>query len=237
MAYVTLEEVRNEGLTSAQASDARVLELIEYWSRFIDQACGQWFESRSLTVEMDGNDSPTLFLLAPIIELSALYLNEDTAPLPVGYYRVYNSRALPDDRRNPRIKLKGFKRDIFRPGLLSADGPRFLKGERNQKLVGTFGFTEADGSTPPLIKRAVLRLVLKNPRPMGEGGGGPPVTQFIKSETTDGHSISYATPSELGVGSTGTLGVTGDPETERIIRMYRRPILLGAPGAMHYTEM
>lgn len=230
MGYVTVAEVRAEGVpgdATHEVTDARVQAAINLWSQVVERLCRQWFESRALTVLMDGNGADTLWLPVPVISLSALYVNGDfTTVLDPLYYEVFNSRTVPDDRKNPKVQLKHEKRDLFEK-VLWDEYPIFTKGQRNQKLVGNFGFTEPDGTTPLLIKRAVLKLISKSLSAMYAGWPAlPPSGGPVSKETTDGHSIEYAISTTA---SSGLMGLTGDPEIVQIIRMYSAPTTVAVP--------
>jgi hypothetical protein len=231
VAYVSVSDVRNEGLTdTTKYPDPRVEQLITIWSAYVDRACRQWFEARTLDARLDGNDSDTLFLPVPVIELTALYLNGDfSSPADPSRYFVYNGRSLPDDRQNPRVKLLSQDyRDIFRSRVY---GQKFVRGKQNQRLVGSFGFVEQDGSTPELIKRAVIKLVISNAPTVAEkqGESGP-----VAFEMTDGHSIQYVTAEKLGFKSSG-FAVTKDAEVDQILSMYRAPIGMAVTGSSVVT--
>jgi hypothetical protein len=217
VAYVSVSDVRNEGLTdTTKYPDPRVEQLITIWSAYVDRACRQWFEARTLDARLDGNDSDTLFLPVPVIELTSRYF-------------VYNGRSLPDDRQNPRVKLLSQDyRDIFRSRVY---GQKFVRGKQNQRLVGSFGFVEQDGSTPELIKRAVIKLVISNAPTVAEkqGESGP-----VAFEMTDGHSIQYVTAEKLGFKSSG-FAVTKDAEVDQILSMYRAPIGMAVTGSSVVT--
>jgi hypothetical protein len=96
---------------------------------------------------------------------------------------------------------------------------KFVQGRQNQRVVGAFGYVEPDGSTPKLITRAVQKMVVKtlsasNPLSPSPGPAGP-----LIGETTDGHTVRYA--SMMAGRKLGTIGITGDAEVEAIIQMYR----------------
>lgn len=235
MAYATLAEVRAEGMTSVMASDARVTAALDLWTQFIERATRNFFELRSCTFDLDGTDSSTLFLPVPIVSLSQLFVNDDFANVvDPKHYEVYNSREKPrDDRWNPKIVLVRHG-NIYAPPR-TFWGPVFTRGRRNQRVIGTFGFTEPDGSTPLLIKRALLKLVIRgllsegttglvdainNPRPVGG----------ILSETTDGHSITYDA-GQTKATRVGWSSITNDPEVDKILAMYKAPMAMAVPGS------
>ena len=231
MGYITLDEVRDEGLSDGTFGDDKVNTQITLQSAIFDRLTGQWFEERSGTFLLDGNGGNTLFFPVPIITVTSLYLNGDfVTAYPATSYAVYNGRAAPsDDRQNPMIQLVRSS-DIFAP-FDDPQTPTFAAGRQNQKLIGSFGYLEADDTTPPLVKRAVLKMVihaLTNPlyrdpdaetliSSGGAGSIGPKV-----SEKTDRHSITFTAP-RISTMRMGSLGITQDPEVEEIITMYRAP--------------
>jgi len=238
-AYVTLAEARLAGIpgpTGAGAiADDVVQEQLIRWSEFIDAATKQWFESRYVSMKLDGNDSRTLFLPVPIISVERVYMNSNfTNPIDANLFAVYNRRdSLRDDRRNPMIKLAGSGLGIYNAGDFRM-GSMFIRGEQNQQIDGTFGFTEADGTTPKMIKRAVLKLAIRELQGGGgtlwnqvAGGGSPAGGGMIQSETTDGHTISYNAFS-IKPTAPGLNGITNDPEVDRILDLYRAPLKIAA---------
>lgn len=240
MAYITIAEVRAAGLTDTVAyPDADITAAIALWQSAIERATRQWFESKTLTLAVDGNNSDTLYFGIPIIAIEYVKLNEDTAALDTDYYVVYNGRSYPDDRRNPRIKLKRSQGAASIYSEPVGDGKLiFRKGRQNQAIKGTFGFLEDDDSTPPLIKRALLKLVLEKLQkppyaaPGSTGGYVPPILAgVLKEEWTDGHKVKMSDTFEYAKSRpAGFLGFTQDPEIIAILKMYRAPIGIATPA-------
>lgn len=194
--------------------------------KVLDFHTGQWFNKRNFTgansVKTEGNGSYFLHFPVPIIEINSILLNGEGEALPSSQYMVFNGRTLPDDRRNPKVKLLyGF----------------FAKLKITQ-IDGSFGYLEADGSTPELIKVATSRLVvvnlLKDPTQL--------TTNPIKVEKTDLHEIHYAVSSEAGIATEQNAARTGDLEVDRIINMYKSPFAIGGTEStvrldtIEYTE-
>lgn len=186
MAYVDLCEVRDEGIDEDIASDLKINLAIAKWCGFIDKYCNRWFEPRTLDTKLDGNGTKILHLGIPIITLTGLYINDSTTLLPVTEYHVYNQiGGMQDDRGNPKIVLKSSK---------------FLQGYQNQRLVGSFGYVESDGSTPELIKYAALKLIIEkilNPIILTQDFemNGVELNKdqgYTISETTDEHVKSFS---------------------------------------------
>jgi hypothetical protein len=205
----------------------------------LERATRQWFRPIPTQFYLDGTDSDTLHLPIPIISVETLKMNNDTVALDPGRYRVYAGCLLPDDRKNPRIKLVdtfGYDRDIYTASDRTQRS-RFHKGRQNQFVKGVFGYVESDGSTPAMIKRALLKLVIRNlslplvgDPPMGLA---PPAitTGMVKEEWTDGHQIKYQlSGGEIVPRKPGLNGLVNDPEVEMIIRLYKAPTGMATPA-------
>ena len=250
MAYCTVADIRNAGLTNHTASDAAVLDAIELCTSLIDLATHQWFEPRMSDFYVDGNDSDTLHLNVPIITLDHLYANHDYENIvePV-YYRVYNNiGGVCDDRRNPRIKFIGYggRGNIF----LGPDGGtgRFRKGRQNQRLVGTFGYVEADGSTPRPIKRAITKLVIQKiaqPLYVDVNNPDPPIQPAlppiysngaVTDEWTDWHRIRRESSAGtfLPRRPSAMSELIDDAEVRGILTRYRSPLFVAATSSYGY---
>jgi len=237
--YCSILDIRNEGLTDPPYSDAQILSYIEIWQSFLDRACRQWFNPRTMIIEFDGTDSDAIHFGVPIITIEYLQINERGVDLEVEYYKVYSDRNMFQDRQNPRIKLVNNRdrRDIFTAPM----GGRliFKKGRKNQIVKGTFGYVEADSSTPKLIKRALTKLVIEKLTapiyvPPGEVGGGsatPPILGNLLEEWTDGHRMKYTAPGgDTKPVAAGFRGITNDPEILMIIKLFKAPIGIATPA-------
>jgi hypothetical protein len=244
MSYITVADIRAAGLSSVSVDDATVTAAIALWQNIIEDYCGQWFESRAGDFTLDGTDSDTLHLDFPIITVTALYANNNDVAVDPSYYRVYNGCQRPnDDRRNPRIKFVS-PDDGYSSIYTAPDGwCRFRKGRQNQRIVGTFGFTEYDGSTPLPIKRALTKLTIQklatpiytdinNPSPSAPMAL-PPLTNsgVVTDEWTDWHRLKFQDiNATLPKRADGMTDVIADPEVRGILKLYRRPLSMSAPA-------
>lgn len=219
--YVTLEEVK-AALGANPPDDAVIIETIVMYSQLIDRACRQWFEPRYLDEKVDGTGGRVLWFNVPIIGIDELYMNSDwDAPANPADYEVFNNlgNGTRDDRRDPKIALSDeLTTDLYRR-LVRKD--EFIDGRRNQRVKGTFGFVEPDGSPPALIQRACMKLVVSNLSALDPVNPDPVPAGPLISETTDGHTVRYG--SMFSGRRTGTIGITGDAEIEGIIQLYRAP--------------
>lgn len=243
--YCTLADIRAEGITPAMADDQKVLDTIAVCQEFLDRACRQWFIPKQLVLGIDGTDSDTLHFGVPIILIDSIKLNNSPDILDPTYFRVYNQRVYPDDRRNPRIKL--IRADEIRDIYTSPhpfDRLKFRKGRQNQQIIGSFGFLEPDGTTPKLIKRALCKLtILKLQKPLFVDPAvqpaaippAPPIVGPLIEEETDDHRQKYAQAGgTIAPRRPGLTGITDDQEILDIIALYKAPIGVATPAHWSY---
>lgn len=217
-AYAFVSQLRADGVMSAQASDSRLLQLIEEASRTIDDLTGLFFSPRSITIDLDGPGTPSLFLDMPIISISQAVIEGEAVDLStlVIYNRHLTQRlARPDDRRNPTI--------VRREGLC------WPKGHQNVQLAGVFGFTDptgaplSQGRLPPAINMACRLLVVREIELLASPDRVASRRQNdIRSETTRDQSVTYG--DRRGAASRPQYGTTGDPEIDAILARYRPPM-------------
>lgn len=228
--YCTIQDIRDEGVTVTAYDDARVSSAILLASQLIETFTGRWFEPRSLDFHVDGTGKRSIHLDQPIIEVSELYL-DDTAYDLVDDVAVYNrhiSEGLlePDDRENPRLELVyPLESSVY----YRAAGLRvFPEGQQNIRIVGTFGYTDPDGTasgkTPDLIRHVCKLIAIRNLAPKGAPVTGVPSSAFwrVSEMKTRDQTIKFsgASASSLGRASVGLY--TGDPEIDQILLRYRR---------------
>lgn len=245
--YITVQNLRDLGIPNETATppgptDVQLLATIKLCQALLDRACKQWFVPRTLQFKFDGTDSDAIHFGVPIIDIEWLKLNTDDNALDSSLYRVYNAVAMPDDRHNPRIKLVGPQenRDIYTAPLVTGR-LRFRKGRQNQEVRGTFGYVEADGSTPLPIKEALTRLVVErvtSPAYVAPGAVPLPTPPLggsgaIVEEWTDGHKIKWSV-APLATRKFGLTGITSDPFVQDVIRLYRGPIGIATPAHWSY---
>lgn len=203
MAYCTVQDIRDEGITPEQADDTRLATLIDLATAYIDRVTRQWFEPRAMTITLDGNGSETLLL--PVFPIEVVSVTVDGQV--VTDYKVYN-RFFPDDRRNPKIY-----RDAGWP-----------EGRQNVSIQGTWGFVDKIGTqytTPAMIKQVAKRLVIRELPLLGDAEGQEERKRArIVSESTDGHSYTLERLA-------ATLDLTGDPDIDGVLALFRAPIAIG----------
>ncbi len=186
----------------------------------VDLITGQFFNKRSGTFLIEGNNTGLLHLPVPIIAITSLKINGiDTALTEGALYDfvAFKGRSSPaDDRRNPKISLKTGKgrSSIFTDG---ASNNVFMK-DQIQTVVGSFGFLEASGATPSLIKRATLILTIKEINvPLIDTATQE--TGPLKRKKVDIHEVEFF---ELK-GETELNTPTGNREVDQILTKYKAP--------------
>lgn len=191
--YATVQDIRNEGITLEQATDARIDMAIKLATNIIDSFTGQWFEERPCIYQFDGHGAPTIFLKVPPISVEQVKINGEIINL--SEVLVYGG---PKYRNNPRL--------YYAPG--------FPRGKQNVEVTGKFGYVESDGSTPEPIKYACRKLVISYLTALADGTAQDEKRRNrIVSETTDGHSYTLAKEERPA-------GLSGDPEVDSILAQY-----------------
>lgn len=95
------------------------------------------------------------------------------------------------------------------------------KGRLNVDVSGTWGYVEEDGTTPPAIKQAAMKLALYNFPALSdvEALEEKSLRGLVVSETTDGHSYTL---SNEAIANLSSGAITGDSEIDQILKSYMR---------------
>ena len=212
-------------LHSEKIPKAKGESIIQTAMDFFDLKTGQFFNKRTGVFEIEGNNSSTMLFGVPIIEVTKLLINGTDIELIEGAdedFFAFKGRLKPaDNRRNPRIKLNIAEGtdDLFRRAFF---GREFQRGTITE-ITGSFGFLEPDGSTPTNVKKAILMLAsIEINTPVTSsivgGGAGP-----LKRVRVDLHEKEF-----FEIKSATTAGSrSGNPEVDRIIMEYKRPMGIG----------
>lgn len=210
-------------LHSDEVTKNRGESLIQLSMAKIDRETGQFFNRRSGVFQIEGNNSPVLFLNVPIIEIRSLKINGTEQELIEGKLNDFialKGRSQPqDDRWNPRIKLNTRTDNIF-SGVFT--NRVFLK-DTFTEIDGDFGFLEADGRTPLLIKDAAFIDVIDGIENPTAQTSGTPTTGSLKRLKVDLHEQEFFEPK----GQSQAFQASTDEAFNRIMAQYRRPILIG----------
>ena len=234
MGYCTLEEVRAEGLPESVADDDRVLRLIEDKSREIDRATGWWFEPRTFTMILNGTDERWLHLAAPAVEITEVrwvwqYTDPDTSDVIDPDYYVLQSYDLPDHRYNPKLTLIEASGSVLAVAA-GVDLSKWIAGEQNYHIDGTFGFLEDDGAgglqTPTEIRDACIDLVLHRAPSRWSQLSGQDMGYSLRSGDLRSHTVQGRSATWGGASSVGS--TTGVSDVDRTLAKYRNQIGVAA---------
>lgn len=239
-AYCGVSDVRAEGFTDPPFTDARINILIALATRYVDKVTGRWFTPRTFDdvnpFLMDGNDSRTLHLQIPIIQIDKLsiqsqgFLNPDLTVVDIGQIRSYNRHlsgmTQPDDRENPKVSFISSRiPETVLTGLFPS--PRiFPKGRQNIFFEGVFGYTDPDGTafgkTPDLIRQVTCRLVTRDLRLDSDA------CEKLMDKVKFRISSDKEGKSTIKLQNLWLKGAfTGDSELDNILMMFKRPIRIG----------
>jgi len=208
--YATVSDLRGEGVTADQASDARLEALLADATAEIDRATGWFFEARDAVFVLDGRGTPSLELPVPPIRIDRLEVGGADVTASLAALVVVGAPVGPG----------------FDAPRMTWRYARFPRGFGNIVVGGRFGFTEPDGTpegrTPPAIRRACVLLVLRGLDALGGDAGFDARNRWrLVEERTRDQSYKLAEPG-------GTSGPFGDPEIDLALLRYRRPTPLGA---------
>lgn len=217
--YASLEDIRAEGVTAAQASDERLEALLAEASSFIDRVTGWYFEEREATLLLDGRGTPSIEPPVPPVEIASLTVDGQSLSIASADLVVVGS-PIGSGFDAPRLTLRA-------PAGLAgtARAPKFPKGYSNVEARGTWGYLEADSAgelvTPPAIRRACILLVLRSfPKLASDEAEDARRRGRLLSESTRDQSYT--------LGPADAAPFTGDDEIDRILLRFRRPFGLGA---------
>jgi hypothetical protein len=237
MAYATLADVRGLGVTVSQMSDDAVNDLLDEVSIDIDRYTGWFFDPRVLTVTMDGRGTPSLEPPYVPIVVDSIVHEGDGISLDSEDLYIHGGPVDPSTFLAPRLtRLTGDSR--LRTGCAAGSGTRWIKGNANVVIDGTWGYTIEDpggdplGRTPPAIKRACLMMFFRlrstditDPFSIIEGSPW----RVSEMRTRDQHVVFNDKHSNAMFAKTGGAGpFTGDPTIDEILLRYARPHGLGS---------
>ena len=250
MGYCTVDDLRDEGITTSMLSDSRATALIERASRYIEKVTGQWFEPRSRHFIVNADGSRVVYLGAPIIQIDAIKLvsgrgdeytewEYDLEQILVFNRHLTQGLLNPDDRLCPRIEFQG-PMGVYYPGWETI----FPEGRQVVRIEGVFGYTDlpdgvdpgetfvgsqiptSQGETPKDIEHVCKLLVVREMGLMSDPSrrDGWLSRWRIEAEKTMDQSYKMTPLDRLGMAGQ----FTGDPEIDGILAQYRSPIGVAA---------
>jgi len=211
--YASVADARSESVTVTEASDARLLRLLDEATALIDRVTGWFFEARDATFRLDGRGSRSLELPVPPIRVDRLVVSGAEVSVIAGDLVIVGAPIQP-----------GFDG----PRLTFPHGRRFPRGSDNVVVEGRWGFTEPDGTaegrTPLAIRRACLLLTLRNLATLSSDAAAEARSRWrIIEERTRDQSYRL-NPIQI----TASTSLTGDPEIDALLANYVRPMPIGA---------
>jgi hypothetical protein len=239
--YALVSDLRDEGVTTTEATDARLARLILLASQYVDRVTGRFFEPRPMTLTVDGSGDRAQLVGHPIIAVNQAQMFVGTfsefsvLPVDPAMYRVYNrhlSQGLldPDDREDPKLEFLHWS-DLLGAhttpaGYLGLGSLVWLPGVQNVIIDGLFGYTDPDGtaigSTPDLIRHVTKLLVLRE---------SPKMTDLTRREQRQNRwrlTSEHTRDQGYNLGPLQLNGpYTGDPEIDNILVAYQRPPQFG----------
>lgn len=238
MRYVTIADVRAEGFAEAIYDDDRVTAAIEAAERALERATENWFYRKLCVVKLDGNGQEILHLPNPLCQgddqITSVVVGIGSDPWTLTENTDFVAYNDADDRWNPKLAMTSYQdwasvipQTAYVPG-------KWPQGRRNVVVTGYFGFTdyelvEPEGEGDPVptwtcpleVKRAVLRMVARDLPLLSDVDGQVDRDGWrVTGETTRSRSVSMAEAVSFG-------GPTGDPDIDRAIAMFRRPMAGG----------
>lgn len=205
--------------------DSTLDDALERAVRFFEAATGRFFVKLTGTVKLHGNGEPRLDLPHPVISsdqggtgISSITFDTDDTAQDADLFTVNEGadHGPADPRRYPFVEFTpassttSVSPEGYGSGL-------FPYGVQNIALVGTWGYVEADGSTPVLVRKAVAALTIRELAALDDCDDQEDLRRgALTSRSTAGRSSSLH---ENAVGR----GVTTNREIDLAIRRYRRP--------------
>lgn len=202
--YVTVDDVRAEGIDSADYADALVNRRILKWESIAETLTRNVFrviEPGELV--FDGNNTYRLHFNLALVEVTAVKINGDDTELDSAEYRAFTGKQKPQDHRgNPKIELLGasIPSGQSTPSPWSGGGSIFKRG-LDQKITAKWGHVDPDpdtpGSfiTPPAVKESIIALVIGDLRGYLDRylkGAIVPMGIPATRERTDDHEVQWS---------------------------------------------
>jgi len=202
MAYITLDDIRAEGVTDPPYDDTWITDRISLAQSFIEQLTGCFYEKREDYVfKFDGPGHDLIWLPVPPVSTEAISsVTIDGDEVDSEDYEIIMPK-FPDGRYNPKLrKLYGI----------------WPKGKSNIIVTGDFGFVEEDGSTPPIVKDLCKRVTIWN-LPEISDDEKQKSSRLVEESLKD---YSYKL-SEVASGG----GFFGDSKIDRLISLLKKPAI------------
>lgn len=227
-ALAYLRALRGAPFPLGSYTDAELLAGLDVAAREFERATGRVFVAREGTLALRAEGGRVLFVPEPIVSVDEVRV--DGSALDLDDLDVHAGTELDVDGVDPRD-------DPWIAWIDGTSGAAYLAGVGGQgrgawpdptsgpivEIDGTFGFVESDGSTPALVRGAILALLQRGLVPLNDvEGRGDFMRGAVIQEMTRGRGYML---SQQRLSS----GVFLDREIDRVIATYRRParVLIG----------
>jgi hypothetical protein len=155
--YASVADLRAEGVTAAEASDARLELLLAEASSLIDRVTGWFFEPRLLTLRLSGRGAPSIELPVPPIRVDRLLLGSVELSLDPSELLIVGAPIQPGfdgprfTRRHGRVFPRGHG-NVCRRGALGLH-----RGRRHAHGAHAASDPPRDDAPRPSLHRAARR--------------------------------------------------------------------------------
>lgn len=211
MAYITAQDLYDEGLEEADYPEAIVTARIKLAQRIIDRVTEKYFEAKSAAYQVDGSGFDFVQLPAPIISFSKVEFRTSA-----GAWETQTLANFDSYTDNPEEQSR---QTLFIIGSSSSDldtlfSGIFPAGRRNIKITGSFGWIDEDGNVPEDIKTACKLLTMQYIENIGSGEMQAELNaQGIKRLDVDEQEIE--THADYAMGN-----ITGNREVDLLLSGY-----------------
>ena len=218
------ESYLGAGYDDATYDDDRLTLALTRAVREVERYTSRIFVAVEATLDMDGTGVERLWLPLPVVSegqdgegVTAVSIGlTSPAAIEADAYIVREGVGPPGDdpRDNPWIDLLA---DVsYGGGLRSGVWPR---GARNVHVTATWGYLEADGTTPETVRYVVARLVPRYLVMAGDSSAAADTAAAtgLVQESTEGRSYVLASHAV-------SAGLTGDRALDAALNALRRPV-------------
>lgn len=210
MTYASVADMRAEGVTTADADDARLTALLADATSIIDAACGWWFEPRTVSFTLSGRGTKFLDTQVPPISITTLELDGVALAVTAPDLLIVGSLL-----ESPKRTIK--------------HTTTFTKGRDNVLVSGSFGWVETVGNQllpPAAIRRACIMLAVGwIPKLATAEASEAQFRSRIVEERTRDQSYKLSEPSSS---TSSSSSLTGNQVVDDLLVRYMRPPQFGA---------
>jgi hypothetical protein len=216
MAYITISDLRAEGVSAVTYPDPVVQDAIDFAQETVETVTLKYFEPRTDTRYFDGTGHEILKLDMPIVTLTKVEWQQfgasDWIDRTLTDFKAYN--RVPQDHYYPKLAI--FRSSSY--DIESRTFGYFPEGTLNVRVTGQWGWLEKNASgalvTPKQIQKACKILAVVWMDQIGDGSLLAVLRSYgLIEEKTDRHSY------KLNAGLTQG-GLTGIPMVDMLLSKF-----------------